>query len=166
VLIIRTYIKIDVTSRRSFSVKEKHELVQAVDIFWAPHKVSCHQACAFLGISQVYYARFKKVIKMVDNLKNGNKFIPYKINGSAQKIHPWCPRFLDNVKGELCTSVSIARKKGIQVSTHMVCQEAFCLLPAIRDKPLDAQKKAALCFMKGVGLSYQVATRNAQKNFQ
>lgn len=83
------------------------------------------------------------------------------------KIHPRRLSFLDNIKGELCTFVLITRQKGIQVSTHMVHQEASCLLPAFRVKPLDAQKKAVLCFTKRVRLSYWVGTHTtAQKNFQ
>ena len=77
-LIICTFIKMDIMSRRSFSIKEKRELVQAVDVFRATHKVSCRQACAFVGISQVYYTRFKKVIEKVDNLENDKEFIPYR----------------------------------------------------------------------------------------
>jgi hypothetical protein len=66
----------DVTSRRSFSVKEKRELAQAVDVIRVSHKTSCRQACAFIGISQVYYACFKKVIEKVEDLRNDNEFIP------------------------------------------------------------------------------------------
>ena len=40
------------------------------------------------------------------------------------------------------------------------------MLPAFRDKPLNARKKAVLRFTKRVGLSYRVATHTAQKNFQ
>jgi len=151
VLIIRTYIKMDVTPRRSFSVKEKRELAQAVDVFRVPHKVSCHQACAFVGISQVYYACFKKMIEKVDDLKNDNEFILYTIIDSSQKIYPGHSSFLDNMKVELCTFVSITREKGIQVSTRMVHQEASCLLTAFRDKPLNAQKSAVPGFTKGWG---------------
>jgi hypothetical protein len=40
-----------------------------------------------LGVHQVYYTRFKKIIKKADDLKQGNDFVPYKTNGSDQKIH-------------------------------------------------------------------------------
>ena len=73
-------------------MKEKCEVVQAIDVFRAAHKGSCHQACAFMGISQVYYAQFKKVIKMVDKLENGNEFILYKINGNAAKDPSWASK--------------------------------------------------------------------------
>jgi hypothetical protein len=56
VLIFCTYIKIDFTSRRSYSVKEKCELVQAIDVFRASHKFSCqrmsivtHQEWHYMG---------------------------------------------------------------------------------------------------------------------
>ena len=110
--------------RRSFSIKEKCEVVQAVELVIAEKKVSCHQACTMIGISQMYYTRFKKAIKKVADLDDADAFVAHKINGTAQKIHPGLSSILSIIHNDLSHFVSETRLKGIQVSTRMVRHEA------------------------------------------
>ena len=58
-------------------------------------------ACLLIGVNQMYYARFKRVIKKVDDLEHGDVFLLFKTNGSAQKIHPRGKSDLNCVKDEL-----------------------------------------------------------------
>ena len=62
--------------RKSFLIKEKRDLVQGVELMMAQNKASCHQASSVIGVSQMYYIQFKKVIEKVDDLKSGDAFIP------------------------------------------------------------------------------------------
>ena len=80
-------------SRRSYTIKEKRELVQAISAL-ASNGVSIRQACPLFGVPHQYYYRFKKVVKVVDDLEASGVFVPYRTNGTARKIHPGRPRFL------------------------------------------------------------------------
>ena len=105
--------------RKSFSIKEKRELVQVVELLMDEHKVSARQEYLLIGVKQMYYTRFMRIIKKVDDLECGDVFVPYKMNGSAQKIHPGGKSILTSVKDNL----SCFGQLGIQVSTRMVQQE-------------------------------------------
>ena len=109
---------------------------------------------------------FKKVIKKVDALKNGTTFVPYKTNGNACKIYPGPPSLLSVIKQDLSRFAFEMRQRGIQVSTHMICQEACRLLPNFRGKSIIAKNLAILCFTKSISLSHCVATHTAQTHFQ
>jgi len=87
--------------RKSFSVKEKRELVQAIELLMEEHKVNACQACLLIGVNQMYYTRFKRIIKKVDNTEFRDVFVPYKPNGSAWKIHPGGKSILNGVKDYL-----------------------------------------------------------------
>ena len=73
---------------------------------------------------------------MVDALENGDAFIPYKINGAVCKIHPGTFSLLSVIKDELAHVIFEARQHRIQVSIHLIHQEACCLLPNFRSKSL------------------------------
>jgi len=153
--------------RRSFSSKEKREYVQAVELVFANHQgMSCCQACATIGFSQIYYIRFKKAIKKVDDLEQGVALVTQKINGTARRIHPGRTSILSVVQEDLSCFVFEDRQRGIQVSTRMLRQEAYRLLPSFRDKSLEARKKAVNRFTKKMGLAHRVATHTVQRNYQ
>ena len=69
--------------RRSFSIKEKREFVQAVELVIAEKKVSCYEACVMIGVLQMYHKRFKKAFNKVAALDNADAFVVHKINGTA-----------------------------------------------------------------------------------
>jgi uncharacterized membrane protein len=70
-------LKDDASFRKSFSIKEKRELVQAIELLIDEHKVSARQAYLLIGVNQMYYTRFKRIIKKVDNIEHGDVFVPY-----------------------------------------------------------------------------------------
>ena len=158
--------KDDPRFRKSYSIKEKRELVQSVQFLMSARNVTVRQACLLIGVSPMYYTRFKRIIKKIDDIENGEVFIPYKTNGSARKVHPGGRGFLADVKEELSRFVFETRQLGIQVSTRMVRQEAGRLLPDFRNKTIEVQKKVVARFVKSMGLTHRSATHTAQKNFQ
>jgi hypothetical protein len=62
--------------RRSYSIKEKRELVQTVGSLVAAG-ASLHQACAMIGLTH----------NGLDDLEQSNLFFHFKTNGAAQQIH-------------------------------------------------------------------------------
>ena len=119
-----------------------------------------------IGISQMYYTRFKKAINMVADLDDADAFVAHKINGTAQKIHPRRSRILSIIHDDLSCFISKTSLKDIQVSTQMVQHETTRLLLSFRSMSLEARKKAPFRFTKKMGLTYQAATHTAQKNSQ
>ena len=47
------------------------------------------------------YTQFNKIIKKVNNIECRDVFVPYKTNGSAQKIHRGGKSILNDVKDNL-----------------------------------------------------------------
>ena len=86
--------------KKSFSVKEKHECVVAIDALVA-EGASCRQACSMVGLPHNYYPRFKKVIKKIDDLEQDAGFVPFKTNGTARMIHPNLPSILKAIQEDL-----------------------------------------------------------------
>jgi hypothetical protein len=72
---------------KSYSVKEERELVQSVQLWMDKHNVSACQACLLIGVNQMYYTQFKRVIKKIDGIKHRDVFVLYETNGSARKVH-------------------------------------------------------------------------------
>jgi hypothetical protein len=70
------------------------------------------------------------------------------------------------IKDDLSYFVFEMRQCRIQVSMHMVCQEACRLLMSFRSKSIVAKNLAVLCFTKSIGLSNHAAMHTAQKHFQ
>ncbi len=141
---------------KSFSIKDKRELVQAIDIMVSTSISHC-QACSWVGLHHIYYTCFKKVIEKVDALKKIDVYVPYKTNGTARKTHPWHPSWLSIIKDDLACFIVHARHSGIQVSTHMICQEPCHLLLFFRDKLPEAKR---------MGLSHGAATHTTQKHYK
>ena len=152
------------TLRKAFAIKEKREYVQAIDAI-VSQGISRRKACSMLGLHPVYYARFKKVLRKVDDLENGDAFVAHKTNGTACKVHAGCPSLLSAIQEDLSRFIFETRQRGIQVSTRMVRQEACRLLPSFRNKTMEAKKKVVSRFTKTLGLTNRAATHTAQKNF-
>jgi hypothetical protein len=112
-----------VVSRRSYSIKEKCELVQAIHTL-VSNGVSIRRVCPLLGLPHQYYYRFKKVVQAADELERNELFVHYKVNGTARKLHPGWPSILASVHDELTQFVAATRTLGIQVSSRMVHHEA------------------------------------------
>ena len=73
--------------RRSFSLKEKREVVRTVDTL-VSHGHSCRNACDAKGILPIYYRRWKAVLQNVEELEVEDLFRSFNLNGTARKIHP------------------------------------------------------------------------------
>ena len=73
--------------RRSYSLKEKHDVVRSIDLLVA-NGLSRTQACVSLAIPCIYYRRWKKVIAKVGELEKDDSFYAFNMNGLARKIHP------------------------------------------------------------------------------
>jgi hypothetical protein len=114
----------------------------------------------------MYYTCFKKVIKKVDALENGATFVQYKTNGNAHKNNPSPSSLLSLIKQDLSHFIFKMRQCGIQVSTHMIRQEACLFLPNFRGKSIIAKNLVVVCFTKSIRLSNRVATYTTQKHFQ
>jgi hypothetical protein len=70
-----------------------------------------------IGVSQMYYRRFKK---KVADLDDADAFVVHKIYGTARKIHSRHSSVLSIIHDDLSRFVSETRLKGNQVSTEMV----------------------------------------------
>ena len=66
--------KDDSRFHKSYSVKEKRQLVQSVQLLMDEHNVSARQACLLIGVNQMYDTPFKRVIKKVDDVEHGYDF--------------------------------------------------------------------------------------------
>ncbi len=150
--------------RKSYTIKEKREFVNAVDALIAKD-IPRRKACVILGLHPNYYSRFKKVVAKVDALEKSDGFVAHRTNGTARRIHPGRPSLLSVIKDDLSRFIFEKRQNGIQVSTRMIRQEACRLLPSFRMKSVDAMKKAVLRYTKQLGLTHRAATHTAQKHF-
>jgi hypothetical protein len=73
--------------RRSYSLKEKRDVVCLIDLLVANGLLRM-QACVALAIHHIYYRRWKKVITKVDELEKDDCFHAFNMNGLARKLHP------------------------------------------------------------------------------
>jgi hypothetical protein len=92
-------------SRHSYSIKEKHELVQAICTL-VSSGVSIFQACPLFGLPHQYYYRCKNAVKTADNLEKSGLFVHYKCTGGARKLHPVRPSILDSIRNDLTQFVA------------------------------------------------------------
>jgi len=112
--------------------------VQSVRLLMEEHNISACQVCLSIGVNPIYFTRFKRAVKKVDELEHGDVFVSYKANGLAQKIHPRGKSFLNGVKDDLSCFVFKTQQLGIQVSTRMVQQKASRLFPQFRNEMIEA----------------------------
>jgi hypothetical protein len=151
--------------RRSFSIKEKRDFVHTIDIIVSTG-VSRRQAYARVSLPYLYYAHFKRMLQKVEALENSDVYVPFKTNGTACKIHAGQPSLLCAIKDDLACFVLHARHSGIQVSTHIIHQEACRLLLLFKDKSLEARNSVVGHFTKRMGLSHRATTHTTQKHFK
>jgi hypothetical protein len=85
--------------RKSYRIKDKRDFINAINTIVATG-VSCCIACSHVGLPHMYYARFKNAIAKVDTLENSDVYVPYKMNGSAHKIHPGPPSLLSIIQDD------------------------------------------------------------------
>ena len=123
--------------RRSFSLKEKREVVRAVDTL-VSHGNSCKKACDAFGILPIYYRRWKAVLQNVDEIEVEDLFRSFNLNGTARKIHPGHVCIQAPIQEQLSTFVFHLREQGIQCTNRMVGREASWLLPAFGEKSSTA----------------------------
>ena len=150
--------------RRSFSLKEKREVVRTVDTL-VSHGNSFRKACDAFGILPIYYRRWKAVLQNVEELEVEDLFRSFNLNGTARKIHPGRVSILAPVREELSAFVFYLREQGIQCTNRMVGREASRLLPAFCEKSSTAQEQVVRRFTKHLGLTQRMATHTAQKHF-
>jgi hypothetical protein len=106
-----------------------------------------------VGLPHNYYLCFKKVVKKLEDLEQDAGFVPFKINGTARKIHPGHPSLLQAIQEDLSCFVFEIRQHRIEVSTLMILQEVCRLLPSFRSKSMEARKRIVTRFTKTMGLS-------------
>ena len=71
---------------RSYSLKEKHDVVRLIDLLVANGLLHT-QTCVALVIPYIYYRRWKKVIAKVGELEKDDSFNSFNMNVLARKIH-------------------------------------------------------------------------------
>ena len=93
----------------SYSIKDKREFVQAIDIIMSTSASWC-DACSHVDLPHMYYAHIKKVVEKVDALEKSAVCILYNMNGSACKIHPGPTSLLTTIQDNLAHFVKHARQ--------------------------------------------------------
>ena len=88
---IETHIPITPVTRKSFSMKFKRYAVRYINNAVANKMANATAACDYLCIPHFYYKHWKKMFQKVDDLKEANDFIAFKINLGSRKIHPGHP---------------------------------------------------------------------------
>ena len=121
------------TIRRSYDLKEKWAAVQDIDAFVSSEWSRC-SACCFVGISYLYYRRWKKVVTKAGGIQDEEELLPYKTTGLCCKVHKGRKSMLAEIKPELKAYILKLHEKGIQVTNRMVLREAARLLPTFKDK--------------------------------
>jgi hypothetical protein len=122
----------------------------------------CHQAYARICLSHNYYVCFMEVLTKFSLLKQGGEFVTKIVAWKTQPGYPISPRIICH---ELCWYIFETRQGGIQVSTCMVCQAAFCLLPSFGNKYVMTRKVIAH-IMKTMALTHRAVTHTMQKNYK
>ena len=113
----KTPITITPVTRKSFSLEFKRYAVRYVDLALATKRASVTVACEELCVPHFYYARWKRMLEKVDDMKKSSDFIAFKTNAGSHKIHPGRPSRLE-VRDGLSCSIFELREQGIQVNTH------------------------------------------------
>ena len=91
-------------------------------------------------------------------------FLAYTTKGTAHKIHPGCKSMLEAIKPQLQSFMFSICEWGIQLM-NMVMQEAACLLPAFKNKSVQAKAVAIHQFTQSMGLTQYASTHTAHKHF-
>jgi len=116
----QTLITVTPVTRKSFSLEFKHYAVCHIETALANKTAAITVASEELCIPHFYYARWKKMLEKVDDMKKTIDFIAFKINSRSCKIHPGCPSALKEFHDGLSRSIFELREQGIQVNTCTV----------------------------------------------
>jgi len=152
------------TIRRSFEIKEKRNAV-AMIYELVSSGCSQHKGCTAGGIPYLYYCCWKKLIKKVDNINDGKKFLSFNTKGTSRRIYQGHPSLLNGIEPQLKTFMFHVRKQCIRVTNRMVVREAARLLPSFAQKPMHSKIVSIHRFTRSLGLTQHAATHTAQKHF-
>ena len=94
---------------RSYSINDKRESIQVIDTL-VSIGISYREACSCVGLPHMYYTHFKKVVEKFETLEKSDVYIPYKMNGSARKIHPGHSSLLTTIQEDLAHFIMQARQ--------------------------------------------------------
>jgi hypothetical protein len=153
-------------SRKSFSLEFKRYAVRYIDTALANKTASITVACEELCIPHFYYARWKKMLEKVNDMKKSNNFIAFKLNAGSRKVHPGRPSALEEIRDGLSRSIFELREQGIQVSTRTVRNQASHMSHTFNNKSIKAKKASVARFVKKMGYTHRIGTHVAQKNFK
>jgi len=117
---------------RSFSLKEKCDLVQSIKLL-IKHGASCKTACRGVGIPPLYYHRWKKVMKKVDDIEKEDCFHAHNTMGTARKIHPRRVGLLMTTKEQLTSFVFNMNQ--------IMTRKALHVVPTFQDRTAPAQEQ-------------------------
>ena len=150
--------------RMSYEIKEKRQVVCHIDALLTSGLSRCW-ACENVGVKYLYYRRWKKLIKKVDIINNGEHFVAYNTKGKAQKIHGGRPGILEPVETQLKSSVFKVCEQGVQLTNCMIGREAAWLVPSFVQKSEQSRIVSVSHFSHSIGLTLCAATHTAQKHY-
>ncbi len=116
----KTPIAITPVTRKSFSLEFKRYAVRYVDLALATKRASITVSCKELCVPHFYYARWKRMLEKVDDMKKTSDFIAFKTNAGSRKIHPGRPSGIEELRDGLSRSIFELQEQGIQVNTRTV----------------------------------------------
>ena len=150
--------------RKSYEIKEKRSAVSLIDELVSRGN-SRRKACTSVGISYLYYRRWKKLIEKVDGINDESKFVAFNTKGTSRRIHQGRPSLLGAISPQLKTFIFNVREQGIQVTNRMVVREASRLLPSFSQKTMRSKIVCIHRFTRSLGLTQRASTHTAQKHF-
>ena len=150
--------------RKWYGLKEKWFVVQQIDALISVGHSRCN-ACQILGVSTLYYRRWKQLISKVFDVNSTNAFVWYNTKGTACKIHPGLPSALSVIRPQMKDFVSSICKWGIRLTNRMMGREASQILPSFKDKTVRGKAMAIDRFTRSLGLVQHTATHMVQKHF-
>jgi hypothetical protein len=162
----KTPIAITPVTRKSFSLEFKRYAVRYIDLALATKRASVTVASEELCVPHFYYARWKRMLEKVDDMKKTSEFIAFKTNAGSRKIHPGRPSGLEDIRDGLSRSIFELREQGIQVNTRTVRNEASRMSETFNQKSMKAKKASVARFVKKMGYTHRIGTHVAQKNYK
>ena len=148
-------------ARRSYEIKEKRQVVCQIDILLTSGLSWC-RACESVGVKYLYYRSWKKLIKKIDIINDGEHFVAYNTKGKVWKIHGGCPGILKPEETQLKSFVFKVCEQGIQLMNRMIGREAALLRPLFAQK---SEQSRIVCFSCSMRLTIHAATHTAQKHY-
>ena len=156
-----------VSKRKSYSIEQKKNSVRTIKDLHS-NGLLVLATCRGLNLPHYYCHRWKKLLKIVDELDTSNKAAgkPVIISGESRQFHHGRPGILQAVENDLTHALFELHEQGLQlqVNTRTVCKETSRLSENFRNKTLLAKKAVIFRFLKRVGLTHHVSTHVAQKD--